>query len=753
MSNFRMGIVITARNRAGAALHSIETGLGRIEKRSRRIGKSMSWAGAKFTAVATGMGASMVGLVRKFDEVEQAKGEVASLGVGELGLAKIGKEAQRFSNEFAGATKSQFIRASYDIKSGISSLSDEGVAKFTRLAAMTAIATKSSTADMSKLFAMGYGIYRSQFSSDFEFGEKFSAAISTAVRAFRTDGGDLISGLSTLGAVATKNGVSLQEQLAILGVSKDAFSSASEAATSYRAFLQGAGKAQKELGLRFTDSKGRLLPMVKIINKIKKKYGDLSKRSVQDKLKKAFGSDEAVKILLALIDKTDRLRHAQDDLYQGMQKGASVTEEMARKMQRGREFELLSQRIGNAASTIGAIFAPAIRQVSAAIGTATIKLQRWIDQHPKEARWLGKVALGVTALTGVLGGLGITIGMASFAFGGLARGAGAVIGSLRLVGGAIAFVGRALLMNPIGLAVTIIAGGAYLIYRNWSKIGPFFSRLWSGVKHTFSQAWNSMKSLATTPIEWIVSKWGEFTVAFTSLFPGVSAMIKTIWSQIGQAMIAPIEWIKAKWQALIDWFAGKFDWLSKKFSWIGKGWEKVQAIGSELGASASDTASDWWRDAKEFFGIDEAPKNAKNVKHAIVGVVTASTMASTAPQISQSSLPISQNVQHTSTDQTTINRKTVNIPTIIKSTSARQSTPVPPPQAAHQTSGTMMALQSQYQALAATVQALANRPEQHVYHVQVTVNNPRNDAEIEAIVERALRRAHYERSQRTMHDL
>ena len=65
----------------------------------------------------------------------------------------------------------------------------------------------------------------------------------------------------------------------------------------------------------------------------------------------------------------------------------------------------------------------------------------------------------------------------------------------------------------------------------------------------------------------------------------------------------------------------------------------------------------------------------------------------------------------------------------------------------------MMALQSQYQALAATVQALANRPEQHVYHVQVTVNNPRNDAEIEAIVERALRRAHYERSQRTMHDL
>ena len=730
MSNFRMGIVITARNRAGATLHSIETGLGRIEKRSKRIGKSMSWAGAKFTAVATGMGASMVGLVRKFDEVEQAKGEVASLGVGELGLAKIGKEAQRFSNEFAGVTKSQFIRASYDIKSGISSLSDEGVAKFTRLAAMTAIATKSSTADMSKLFAMGYGIYRSQFSSDFEFGEKFSAAISTAVRAFRTDGGDLISGLSTLGAVATKNGVSLQEQLAILGVSKDAFSSASEAATSYRAFLQGAGKAQKELGLRFTDSKGRLLPMADILDKIKKKYGDLSKRSVQDKLKKAFGSDEAVKILLALIDKTNRLRHAQDDLYQGMQKGTAVTEEMARKMQRGRGFELLLQRIGNAASTIGAIFAPAIRKVSAAIGTATIKLQGWIDQHPKEAHWLGKVALGVTVLTGVLGGLGLTIGMASFAFGGLAKGAGAVIGSLRLVGGAIAFMGRALLMNPIGLAVTVIAGGAYLIYRHWSKVGPFFSRLWSGVKNVFSQAWNSIKSLATAPIEWIVAKWRSFTTTFTALFPGVSAKIKTTWHRIGQAMTVPITWIKQKWQGLLDWFSGKFEWLSKKFAWIGKGWEKAKSFGTKIGSSVGETVSGWWKGAKEWFGGDETPKPSKVVKHVVIGATAATTVATSTPHpaAQPSSRPTGQNA--------------ITAPT-------RPISPSPRPQG----SGIASALQSQYQALAATVQALASRPEQHVYHVQVTVNNPRNDAEIEAIVERALRRAHYERAQRTMHDL
>ena len=177
--------------------------------------------------------------VSAFQEVERAKGELASLDIGEIGLSKIGREATKFSNQFAGTTKAQFISAAYDIKSGISSLSDEGVAKFTSLAAMTASATKSTSDEMTKLFALGYGIYRDQFKTDFDFGEKFSGAISTAVQAFRTDGSDLVSGLSTLGAVATKNGVSLAEQLAVLGVSKSAFKSASEAATSYRAFIKG----------------------------------------------------------------------------------------------------------------------------------------------------------------------------------------------------------------------------------------------------------------------------------------------------------------------------------------------------------------------------------------------------------------------------------------------------------------------------------------------------------------------------------
>ena len=108
-------------------------------------------------------------------QTQDALGELASLGVEDL--AAVEKAAKSFSDQWAGTSKADFITASYDIKSGIASLSDEGVAKFTELAALTGKATKSTTEEMGSLFATGYGIYKNYYDqmSDIEFGELFSA--------------------------------------------------------------------------------------------------------------------------------------------------------------------------------------------------------------------------------------------------------------------------------------------------------------------------------------------------------------------------------------------------------------------------------------------------------------------------------------------------------------------------------------------------------------------------------------------------
>jgi hypothetical protein len=54
-----------------------------------------------------------------------------------------------------------------------------------------------------------------------------------------------------------------------------------------------------------------------------------------------------------------------------------------------------------------------------------------------------------------------------------------------LVVGGIRAIGAALLMNPIGIAVAGIAGAAYLIYRNWEHIAPWFRGIWRDVKSIF----------------------------------------------------------------------------------------------------------------------------------------------------------------------------------------------------------------------------------------------------------------------------
>ena len=177
---------------------------------------------AKTGLVVAGVGAqitdAVLAPVEATFETRRAIGELSSLGV--KNLEAVESAARSFSDQWSGTTKADFITAAYDIKSGIASLSDEGVAQFTSLAALTGKATKSTAAEMTSLFATGYGIYKNYYSglSDMEFGQMFSAGISESVRAFKTTGSGMAQSIQTLGASATTANVPLEEQLSVLGM-------------------------------------------------------------------------------------------------------------------------------------------------------------------------------------------------------------------------------------------------------------------------------------------------------------------------------------------------------------------------------------------------------------------------------------------------------------------------------------------------------------------------------------------------------
>ena len=540
-----LGVVLSATDMLSPAFNKAGKNLGKFESKIKALGASMTKLGTVSLGLGTALAAPLGAAITSFQDVAQAQGDLASLGIGDEGINAITNSAIRFSNEFAGTTAPDFIKASYDIKSGIASLSDEGVAKFTRLAAMTGSATKSTTEEMTKLFALGYGIFKNSDETDFDFGNRMSAQVAAAVQAFRTDGSDLTLGISNIGAAAKKMGVSLSEELSVIGVAKGAFNTAAEAGTGYRAFLTGVGKAQDKLGLTFTDSTGKMLPMVEVLKKIKDKYGDdLSTLAAQQELQQAFGSTEAVKIVNALIDKTDDLTNSQTNL-----KNATVesTEAMALARNRGKGFEILSQQVGNLGVLIGKHLAPVAYKLSTYIGGVVTAIQKWTKENETATEIITYVVGGLAGLLTVFGTVAIAVGAVTMALPALATAFGVVSGAIGMMGTVMGVVGRIFLMNPIGLVVTAIAGAAYLIYSNWGAIKDFFIGMWDGIKTAFSAGWNWVKTKA-------MEAWG---------------IVKTIFSY------SPLGLVIKGWGSM-------FKYLSSKFEWFGKAAAKVKSIGSSI---------------------------------------------------------------------------------------------------------------------------------------------------------------------------
>ena len=135
----------------------------------------------------------------------------------------------------------------YDLKSGISHLTDEALAKMAILSTKTAVATKATSEEMGKLFALGYGLFRKEFDSDSDFAEKLSTAIAHTVQSARTTGSDIYSGLATLGSSANAFKLPFAQQMAILGLAKEGYDTASEAATGLTGLLNSLVRGQEGL--------------------------------------------------------------------------------------------------------------------------------------------------------------------------------------------------------------------------------------------------------------------------------------------------------------------------------------------------------------------------------------------------------------------------------------------------------------------------------------------------------------------------
>ncbi|MBW2619478.1 MAG: phage tail tape measure protein, partial [Deltaproteobacteria bacterium] len=323
---FKLAVVVKLADQLSSGASAILRKINDVTQATKRMDvalKALKW-GAGLTAGAAAVGGA---LIKSTIETGRALGELSSVGVKDL--QAIDRAAQSFANEWAGSTKPQFISAAYDIKSGISTLSDEGVADFTRLAALTAKATKASVGEMTSLFATGYGIYKEIYAgmSDLQFGEVFSAGIAASVKQFKTTGPKMATAVSTLGAAATKANVPFTEQMAILGMLQGTMRSGETTGTAYAAFIRDTARAGERLGLNFLDANNQLKSMPEVLEVLRGKFGETIDATERLQLQKAF-TDESLKVIELLYSRTGELTGNIDTLNTAINQGSDFTAAM-----------------------------------------------------------------------------------------------------------------------------------------------------------------------------------------------------------------------------------------------------------------------------------------------------------------------------------------------------------------------------------------------------------------------------------------
>ena len=463
-------------SRVGADVSKLDA-LGQTFGGFVKAGTAMQEAGSQITS-------AVLAPVEATFETRRALGELASLGVEDLDALE--GAARNFSDQWSGTTKADFISAAYDIKSGISSLSDEGVAEFTALAALTAKATKSTASEMTSLFATGYGIYKGYYDdlTDIQFGEMFSAGIAESVRAFKTSGSGMAQGIQSLGASATTANVPLEEQLAILGMLQATMGGA-EAGTKYKAFLRSAAKGGEALGLSFLDANNQLLSMPEILEQLRGKFGETMDAAEKMELQKAFGDTEAVALIDLLYSKTGDLQDNILNLYDAMGQGTGVAQEMASAIQETEpeRFARLQQRIHNVTESIGNSLLPTVNDLMGKGEQVLTKVASWIEENKELVKIIMLIVLAIGGfltvagtVIAVVGGVGLVITKTVSAFKILKAGFLLAKGALAPLIGSVWSFTAALLANPVTwvvIGIVALIAALVLLYNKceWFRNG------------------------------------------------------------------------------------------------------------------------------------------------------------------------------------------------------------------------------------------------------------------------------------------
>lgn len=263
------------------------------------------------------------------------------------------------------------------------------------------------------------------------------------------------------------------------------------------------------------------------------------------------------------------------------------------------ESEKAQQRLTDAMAGLGAIGEPIMtaikNKVAEMVEVAVPKLQSFVDKVKDIITWVKQNGDTIHQWAGIILGATVTIGTFLLILN-WSKIMTAAANAVKVVRTAILGMNAAMLANPIGLVVALIAGlvAAFIyLWNNVEGFRKFWIKAWNLIKDGAVKAWNSIKKALGNIGSWFSDKFKQVQKAGKDAWNG----IKNAWNSAGKWFSNMASKIKNAFSNIPSWFRSKFQsaWSSIKSVFSGWGsffgglWSKIKSkfssIGSSLGKS------------------------------------------------------------------------------------------------------------------------------------------------------------------------
>lgn len=535
----RLDFILRLTDRVTGPLGKVKTSLSELADNSQ---KNIQQMGAGLAGMV-GAGVAITQSLAPALEMNRALGDVQSLGVAEDALDALNRKALEFSVAY-GTNAKDFVASAYSIQGAIKGLTGSQLATFTAASNIMARVTRTDANIMSSYVGTMYNLYKGQADAmgKGQWVEQLAGQTALAVQLFRTDGAKISEAFKAAGGLASTAGVSLAEQMAVIGTLSSTMDGG-QAGGAYKAFFENVTSASDKLGLSFVDQQGKLLPMTDILAKLKGKFGDLSIEANGKALRDAFGG-EAAQMLTKLMGDTDRLADGMNQL--GNVHGMEDAERMAAAL--SDPWERFASAVQAVRIAFGQALIPILAPLMDRLTGVASTLTRWTTLFPNITRVVGLVTLALFGMVGAMSLLTFIMGMAKIVCMGVLT-----VWRLLMWAGLRSI---AMFVWHV-LVVSLMVVGLGVLYTAIFAIRTIMLLWQAGI-------WLLNAALLANPLVWIV-------VAVIALVAAVAAAIY-FWDDWTSALLnsEAFQWVSDKLAQLSEWFSSMGGWSGMaKAAWDG----------------------------------------------------------------------------------------------------------------------------------------------------------------------------------------